>query len=406
VTDSASYYEQMVSIGSLSRRRSDLVAFIGRKRGSLIDNVKYLYLYAATHDCGFEPVFMTGHAEELQALRALDLPVMKLGSVVKPDAPWVKTLTTAGVLVMDDLPSEFMDVYCLGVGAQKLQLWHGIPLKKIGFPEVESGVNMPEDKAEYLRFGYSCADVVLSTSPWVTETLFSRVFRAKAFIDCGYPRNDVLLRTPGKHDLINTDMHCYAALKKHKREGGKVVVYMPTWRDTGVDFLDEQGNFVLDPRALSEFSRQHNVLFVLKLHPYVDDRRLGELPGIVRFASDQDIYPALHMADALMTDYSAIYFDFLLVNKPIVFFAYDLPRYLAQDREMFFPYESMTPGPIARTHADALDALRAALFDGVDVHAQERETLRDKVFAYQDAGASERICRYIKDAMLPDATGN
>lgn len=405
MTDLEAYYNQMTSLGRLSKRRSDLVVFIGRKRGDFIDNVKYLYLYAARHDCGFKPVFLAGHDKDLHTLREHGLPVMKLGASFKEDAPWVRILTSAGVLIMDDLPTMLKEVYSLGVGARKLQLWHGIPLKKIGFPEVDSGVNIPQAKADYLRFGYSYAETVLSTSPWVTETLFSKVFKAKKIIDFGYPRNDVLLRSPGRTDLINTDIDCYAALRQHKRAGGKVVIYMPTWRDTGWDFFDEQGKVVLDAQALNAFVKKYNVLFVLKLHPYMDDRRLGSLPGVRRFASEQDIYPALPLADALITDYSAVYFDFLLLNKPIVFWAYDLQRYLSSDREMFFPYEKMTPGPIATTQAEALESLRAVLFDGADTHAEERKALCDKVFMYQDAGAAERICRYIKEVMLLDGPG-
>ena len=397
VDNSPEYFEQLLTLGTVSERRSDLVVFLGHNQGALIDNVKYLYLHAATGNYGFEPVFLTRHADELRALKDMGLPAGRM------DSSAVKTLTTAGVVVMDDLPSEIMDAYCLGVGALKLQLWHGIPLKKIGFPEVESGVNMPQDKADYLRFAYACTDVVLSTSPWVTETLFSKVFKAKAFIELGYPRNDVLLRPLEKFDLLNADTECYAALRRHKRKGGKIVVYMPTWRDTGLNFLDEQGRFVLNPQALSEFSVRHNVLFLLKLHPYIDDRQLDNLPGVIRYGSRQDIYPALPLADALITDYSSVYFDYLLLDRPIVFFAYDLGRYLAKDREMFFPFEEMTPGPVATTQEAVLEELHRILEDGHGAHQIERQELRDRLFAHRDAGSSERICRYIAEELLPRA---
>ncbi len=387
---SSEYFEQLLTLGAASTRRSDLVVFVGHNQGALIDNVKYLFLHAAEHDYGFEPVFLTRLPGEYRLLKDRGLPVGRIDSSVK-------TLTSAAMLVMDDLP--VMEAYCLGIGAKKLQLWHGIPLKKIGFPEIDSGVNMPEDKAEYLRFGYSSCETVLSTSPWVTETLFSKVFKAREFIELGYPRNDVLLRPLEKDDLLNADTECYAALRRHKRNGGKVVVYMPTWRDTGLNFLDENGQFVLDPRKLGDFSARHNVLFVLKLHPYMDDRLLGDLPGVIRYASRRDIYPALPLADALITDYSSIYFDYLLLDRPIVFFAYDLPRYLSRDREMFFPFAEMTPGPVATTQADALEALRTILEDGRDSHAVAREELRARLFAHRDAGSAERICRHIAHSL-------
>ena len=387
------HFEQLLALGRTSARRSDLVVFLGHNQGALIDNIKYLYLHAATHEYGFKPVFLTKWPETVRTLHDLGLPVARI------DSASVETLASAGLVVMDDLPSEIMEAYCLSVGAMKLQLWHGIPLKKIGFPEVESGVNMPPDKADFLRFAYASCDTVLSTSSWVTETLFSKVFKAKEFINMGYPRNDVLLRPLTKHDLLNTDVDCYAMLRKHKRNGGKVVVYMPTWRDTMLNFLDEQGNFVLDPQAISDFSARHNILFVLKLHPYIDDRQLRDLPGIVRYPSRKDIYPVLPLADALITDYSSIYFDYLLLDRPIVFFAYDLQRYLAKDREMFFPFESMTPGPVVTRQADMLEAVRRVAEDGHDQHREARQALRDRLFDHQDAGSAERICRFMQQAL-------
>ena len=387
------HFEKLLALGTMSTRRSDLVVFLGHTQGALIDNIKYLYLHAATHDYGFKSVFLTKWPETAHILQGLKLPVARI------DATGVETLISAGLVVMDDLPSEVMEAYCLGVGALTLQLWHGIPLKKIGFPEVESGVNMPPDKADFLRFGYSSCDVVLSTSTWVTETLFSKVFKAKEFIDMGYPRNDVLLRPLTKYDLLNTDVGCYARLRNHKRNGGKIVVYMPTWRDTGLNFLDEQGNFVLDPQAISDFSARHNILFVLKLHPYIGDDQLYDLPGIIRYPSRKDIYPVLPLADALITDYSSIYFDYLLLDRPIVFFAYDLQRYLAKDREMFFPFETMTPGPVVTQQADMLEAVRRIAEDGHDQYREARQTLRDKLFTHQDAGAAERICRFMQQAL-------
>jgi CDP-glycerol glycerophosphotransferase len=385
-------YAKLTALGMLHRRRRNLVIFAGRTHGRLIDNVKYAYLYAATHNCGFEAWFLTQQEEEAALLESMNLPVLTL------DAQGVKMLTIAGMLVMDDLPHNLPEAYCLAIGAKKMQLWHGIPLKKIGFPETESAVNMTPQKAESLRNGYSGADIVASTSPWVTQELFSKVFKASTFMEHGYPRNDILLRPPDKFDFLNVDVKSYAAVKRHKDNGGRVVVYMPTFRDTGLDFIGEDGACVLDPEALAEYAGRHNTLFVLKLHPYVQDARLsGNVPGLMRYPSHQDIYPVLPLADALITDYSSVYFDFLLLGKPILFFPYDRDRYINQDRELFFSYESMTPGPTAATQGELLERLSELADPAADAAwAEQRQALRDRLFTHCDALASERICRHIR----------
>lgn len=390
--------EELAVLGMASKRRDDLVVFAGRANGRLIDNVKYLYLRAATRDYGFEPWFFTMVPEEHTMLREAGLPVLTM------DSHGIKLLTSAGALVMDDLPANSNAAYLLCLGAEKIQLWHGIPLKMIGFPEAESPVNMTPEKAAWLKRAYSACDIVASTSPWVTRELFSKVFRAREFMEHGYPRNDVLLRSPEKYDFCNADAECYHMLKKHRRSGGRVVLYMPTFRDTGLDFLGEDGVPVLKPALLSAFARKHNLIFLLKLHPYVDDARLSAVPGILRYPSHQDIYPLLPLADFLVTDYSSVYFDFLLLDRPILFFAYDLARYLDNDRAMFFEYESMCPGPVATTQEALLDNLAGLLEGGGDAHSRARTALRNKLFAHHDAEASDRICRHLQKILKQPAS--
>ena len=391
--------EDFALLGRMSKRRDDLVVFLGRAGGRLMDNVKYLYLHACAKGYGFNSFFFTRHQDEYELLKNAGLPVITL------DARGVKILASAGAVVMDDQPVHHPEAYLLGQGAHKIQLWHGIPLKKIGFPEVDSGVNMTAEKAESLRANYSACETVASTSPWVTERLFSNVFKADSFPELGYPRNDILLRAPEKNDLLNADAECYALVKRHRKAGGKVVAYMPTFRDTGLDFVDESGQIVLQPQELAEFTKAHDVLLLLKLHPYVEDGRLFAIPGVVRYPSRRDIYPLLPLTDALVTDYSSVYMDYLLLNRPIHFFAYDRRRYCAQDRELFFPYEDMTPGPIARTQRELLTNLRAGLISGQDGHERERLALREKLFTHTDACASQRICEHIRKLLRPQARG-
>ena len=389
--------EEFALLGRMGKRRSDLVVFLGRAGGRLMDNVKYLYLHACAHSYAFDPFFFTTHQDEYKLLKNAGLPVIRL------DARGIKILTAAGVLVMDDQPVHQAEAYLLGQGAHKIQLWHGIPLKKIGFPEADSGVNMSPEKAENLRANYSACETVVSTSAWVTERLFSKVFKADGFLEPGYPRNDILLRAPEKNDLLNVDAECYALARRHRKAGGRIVAYMPTFRDTGRDFADENGRFVLQPQELAEFAGAHKVLFLFKLHPYVDDRRLSAIPGVVRYPSHQDIYPLLPLADALITDYSSVYMDYLLLDRPIHFFAYDRRRYCTQDRELFFPYEDMTPGPIAGTQRELLAELHASLVLGQDAWQEARLALRGKLFTHVDACASQRICEHIRTLLRAPA---
>lgn len=369
------------------------VLFAGSLGG--LQNVKYAYLQAVTQDYGFQPLFVT-HAADYALLCRAGLPALH------PRQELSHEIAGASAIVLDNfVPHTSLGHHDVR-GRPILQLWHGIPLKKIGFPEITSSVNMHEEKARYLAEQYSGYAAVPSTSPWVTKALFSTVFQAAAFPELGFARNDILLRPPTKHDMLGVDAHIYARCVRHRKQGGTVAVYMPTFRDTGGHFLEDK---VVDPVALDIFCHRHNILFLAKFHPGIPVKAFCTLENFVVYNSQQDIYPVLRHVDVLITDYSSIYFDFLLVNKPLIFFAYDKEKYLSRDRELFFDYESITPGQHVRTQDELWAALRKILIDKEDAHAHERQALCDKAFTHKDAQSAHRVCCYLRDTLLSSRGG-
>lgn len=363
------------------------VLFAGSLGGLL--NVKYAYLQAQRDDYGFEPIFVPQGREELALLHGAALPTLGRCSL--------EDVRKAAVVVVEDFPHKSaLGAFALDASTV-LQLWHGIPLKKIGFPEIASTVNMTPDKARYLEVQYSGYAAVPSTSPWMTDELFSHVFRAGDFPVLGFARNDILLRTPVQRDMLGADTGMYAMLMRHRKAGGTVAVYMPTFRDTGGSFLEDKA---MDPLALDAFCARHKILFLAKFHPNLQVEAFRKLNNFVVYDSRKDIYPLLPLADALVTDYSSVYFDYMLLNRPLIFFPYDKEKYLRLDRELFYDYESMTPGVHVRTQDALHDALLRACTEHEDPHAEARRALCAKAFTYKDAHASHRVCCYIRDHLL------
>lgn len=173
---------------------------------------------------------------------------------------------------------------------------------------------------------------------------------------------------------------------------------MPTFRDTGLDFLDADGNFVLNIPSLARYVAENDLLLLLKLHPYMQEAKLSRLPGVIRYPNKMDIYPLLPLADVLITDYSSVSFDFLLLDRPVIYFAYDRERYARRDRGLWFDYETL-PGPIVQTQEKLLRELSAALYAGKDSHVRSRKEWREKLFLHYDGKASERICRFIGETL-------
>src|SRR5699024_4173809 len=123
----------------------------------------------------------------------------------------------------------------------------------------------------------------------------------------------------------------------------KVILYAPSFRDEDLDCAE----IMLDVNRLyEEFAREYVLL--LQLNPAIKGKFLNQYPEFVIDVSDYpDIHLLLVVTDVLVTDYSSIPFEFSLLDRPMVFFAYDLEEY--EDARGFWEdYESLVPGPVVR----------------------------------------------------------
>jgi CDP-glycerol glycerophosphotransferase len=382
-------FKMLLRQAAKAERSPRRVVFMGRQNSQFNDNCKYAFLHCARNCPELDCLYVSADLGVVTMLAARNLPAQVLD-----DPRTVPFLLSAGVLVCDDFFWKKDPILkALLHPAKTVQLWHGIPLKAIGFPELASSVNMTPEKAELLTDMYSGYDTVLSTSPYFTEKAFARAFRAEAFAELGYPRNDVLLREPGRDDMLGVDAALYGHMVRLKKAGWKTLVFMPTFRDGGGGPIEED---MLNLGRLHQFGQRHKIFTVLKLHPYVELGFKSRLPDTMRVAAaSSDAYPLLRLADALLTDYSSVYFDFLLTDRPIVFYPYDFERYCSRDRELLFDYKAMTPGPEARDADTLFSVLEAVLVRGEDDHGPARRALAELSFSHRDGHAAERLGAYI-----------
>ena len=266
---------------------------------------------------------------------------------------------------------------------EKIQMWHGVPLKRLN-----------------RLFGITF-DWMISTSDYVNDSSLKGVIDAKNYSNLGYPRNDLLLKDHSVRDLVLCDRDLYNRAKdafiKNKQ---KVIVYMPTHRESATSIGKAPSPLIpLDFESLNTFCSENNVLMVVKLHPFVMQFQSDFSPpegysNVVFHSAQGDIYPLLKYTDVLVTDYSSIYFDFLLLDRPIVFYDYDYEEYSSNMGGFFYNYEENAPGE----HANNQDLLHEAILDSVnfpDKYSDARLQCRKKFFTYNDAKSSERILKQI-----------
>ena len=138
----------------------------------------------------------------------------------------------------------------------------------------------------------------------------------------------------------------------------KVILYAPTYRDDELSVSDLK----LDLAKMYQALKDEYVLF-LRLHPAVRVDLTNDFPDFIFNVSNyHDVNHLLTVTDLLITDYSSIPFEFSLLHKPMVFFAYDLEEY-AQSRGFWEPYEELVPGPIVENTSELINVLKNEQFN-------------------------------------------
>jgi len=150
--------------------------------------------------------------------------------------------------------------------------------------------------------------------------------------------------------------------------------------------------------------RHLNALLLIKLHYYHQDeaKELAQkLSGLknVRVLLDEelggDVYPLLASCDILITDYSSVYVDFLLTERPIIFYCFDLQTYMAVDRGFNFDYNEVTPGPKCFNLGEVAHWIQRFLEDD-SLYEKERKEMKDKFHKWDDGLNSKRVSETIK----------
>ncbi|MBC2179157.1 CDP-glycerol glycerophosphotransferase family protein [Listeria booriae] len=259
-----------------------------------------------------------------------------------------------------ELPKPAKTVY--------VQTWHGTPLKKLGVDIDE--VHMPGQTTEQYK-----ADFVREAAKWdyliAPNAYSSEIFRSAfgytgAMIESGYPRNDVLF-SPNKEQLI-ADIKRKLAIP----DGKRVVLYAPTWRDN--DFY-KMGEYKFDLKfdvAQMKGRFGEDVVLLVRMHYLVAEQfDFAQYGDFIRDASAYDDIRDLYLvSDVLITDYSSVFFDYANLDRPMIFFTYDLAEYRDTLRGFYFDFEKNAPGPLVETNEQLMDEIAATLEQPAQSHRQ------------------------------------
>ncbi|MFV0374228.1 CDP-glycerol glycerophosphotransferase family protein [Microbacterium sp.] len=305
----------------------------------------------------------------------LSVPVPEGAIAVVDGTPeWWRARGTARLLVVNDwLRRRF----ARRAGQRVLQTWHGTPLKRLALHRPGFALRRRVAVVRESRRW----DVLLAQNPYAARILRSAYgFGGSLWVE-GYPRNDLLVGGDGAHTRRALGID----------PADRVVLYAPTWRDDREEIVD-----FFDPARLAE---RTGAVVLVRGHT----RTLA--PGhdaagarVIDVTAYPDITPLLLVADALVTDYSSVMFDFTVTGKPLVLFTPDLAHYRGELRGFSFDLAAHAPGPLTTTEDELVAALTDA--DAPQRYADRYARWQARFNSRDDGRAAERVVARILDQGL------
>ena len=217
-------------------------------------------------------------------------------------------------------------------GQVYMQTWHGTPLKTLG-KQMRMGIeSMYNVQHNFLQADYLTQPNAFTRDVILRDYNLEPLYTGKVVM-AGYPRNKVFME-PEKGASLRRQLGL---------EDKTVYAYMPTWRGTSnrdVDTSEYAAQVHAMLSVLDKSMTDAQLLFV-NFHPILHDAiQLGKYRHIRTFPRQVSNYEFLNCADALITDYSSVFFDFSLTKKPIILFIYDYKEYTA-DRGMYLDVQDL-----------------------------------------------------------------
>ncbi len=268
-----------------------------------------------------------------------------------------------------------------------VQLWHGCgAFKKFGYSTLESqwGGNKTEWKLFPRHNTYT--DVFVSSAKVIP--CYAEAFNCAESIikPLGVPRTDVFF---DKKFISDGKAELERAIPEIR--GRKIILYAPTFRGDNPDEAYNDNNIDFEKfRILSE-----KCVIILKYHPFTAKKenftaeQKEKYGDFVYLCPDNiGINTALCSADMVISDYSSLVFEYSLMNRPMIFFAYDLKQY-NNSRSCYYKYEDFVPGPVVKSDDELIDIILSG------VSMKKIADFRKDFMSSCDGESSRRIAEYL-----------
>ena len=366
-----SFFETAFKIGCIRKVKKNRVVFISSRRQDLTGNFEFV------HE-------ILKNDEKLDLRFVLDDHALKEMSFSNLAKFGLYAATSKVILVDDFTPL----LYPLDIRPETkiIQLWHACgAFKTFGYGRLGKQGGQKQGNPAHRNYDYA---IVSSSeiSKFYAEGFGISLEKAVA---TGVPRTDIFFDEAYK---TNAKMKFYEKYPKLKDK--KILLFAPTFRGNGkisgfypVEKFDVK-------RVYEDLNKEYAI--IIKHHPFVQNR--NEIPEeyadyILDLSDESELNDLFFVTDLLITDYSSVVFEASLLNIPMLFYAFDLQRYIAT-RGFYYEYEQLVPGKIATSFQQMIHAIQ-----NQDFEIEKQEEFRKRFFDDLDGKASERTAKLIYKAL-------
>ena len=296
---------------------------------------------------------------------------------------WFKSiyhLATSDNIFVDNY-FGFLAVTNFKTNVRCIQLWHAAgAVKQFGLKDLSIGQRSQRAHDRFQKVYERFDHVVVGSEKMATIFKESFGINNEQLLRSGIPRTDFFFDQVAKR-TVEQSLRTEFPMIKNK----KVILYAPTYRDNQLDSAHIELKIDKMYQAF-----KNDYILMLRLHPAIKMELNHEYPDfVIDVSTYHQLNDLLVVTDLLITDYSSIPFEFALLNKPMIFFAYDLDEY-ASSRGFWESYRELVPGPIVHDTDALIECIKEDNFDMSRIRS-----FADQWNQYSRGYSSERLIQAI-----------
>lgn len=351
-----------------AKHNGNIVLFCSASRAEIGGNEKFIYDRMIERGLDEKFKFRFDFKESIKTHR----PFWKM-------LHFVYYLATSDIIVLDDYYPVIYD-FSYDEDVKVVQVWHACgAFKTVGFERVGH-----KDAPHFNSLTHKCyTHVIVSSELSARHNAEAFCISENKFYNTGIPRTDLFFDKDYKEEVVQRMFEEFPGCKNRT----KVYLYAPTFRGTNANNASFPfGRVDLD--VWGSFLEEENSALIIKMHPFV--KKHIYIPEQYRDrifdATDyREINDILFISDVLITDYSSVIYEMSLLNRPMLFYAFDRYTY-ERSRGFYESYEETVPGKIVQDFDDLIEAMRNRDYEFYKV-----EGFIKKNFTHTDGKSTDRV---------------